>query len=159
MSRNAAAVQELSGSASWEALETAYSWFPGNGSSADDLADKTYRYWSGQTKMHHLQSVLQLMVAIRSVQRGFERAPDMSAVQSATHRLMDTYGDVRYDSSNNICGLYGYVHDITEQKKAEKEIKRQLEEKEILLKEVHHRLKNNITSIQSLLEMQLFGIS
>ncbi len=44
--------------------------------------------------------------------------------------------------------------DITKRKQAEIEIKRQLSEKENLLKEVHHRIKNNIASIEGLLSMQ-----
>ncbi len=39
------------------------------------------------------------------------------------------------------------------------EIKRQLAEKEILLKEVHHRIKNNIASISGLLSMRLQSIA
>ena len=43
--------------------------------------------------------------------------------------------------------------DITERKKVERDILRQLSEKETLLKEVHHRIKNNIESIESLLRL------
>lgn len=44
--------------------------------------------------------------------------------------------------------------DITESKRAEEEIQRQLTEKEILLREVHHRVKNNIATIEGLLSLQ-----
>jgi len=47
----------------------------------------------------------------------------------------------------------------TERKQTEKAFEQQLQEKEILLKEVYHRIKNNISSIISLLRMQVGSIS
>ena len=46
------------------------------------------------------------------------------------------------------------VRDITENKQSEEKIIMQLSEKATLLKEVHHRIKNNISSIEGILSLQ-----
>lgn len=48
----------------------------------------------------------------------------------------------------------GSVLDITARKNTEIEVRRQLEQKEIILKEIHHRIKNNLANIENLLHLQ-----
>ncbi|HOP63426.1 MAG TPA: PAS domain S-box protein [Spirochaetota bacterium] len=61
---------------------------------------------------------------------------------------------VPHISSGVVNGFFALVIDITEQKRAEERILGLLKEKELLLKEVHHRIKNNMGSIASLLYLQ-----
>jgi PAS domain S-box-containing protein len=51
------------------------------------------------------------------------------------------------------------IQNITDSKQAETSLKASLAEKEVLLREVHHRVKNNLAAIIALLEMQQKGIA
>jgi two-component sensor histidine kinase/PAS domain-containing protein len=50
--------------------------------------------------------------------------------------------------------MVSVYNDITDRKRAEEQIRISLEEKETLLKEIHHRIKNNFSIITSLISLQ-----
>lgn len=74
-----------------------------------------------------------------------------------------------YLRDGSLGGIVGTIIDITDQRKAEEKLlyasqiadinreraEKLLEEKEMLLKEVHHRIKNNLSTVMGLLSLQI----
>ena len=54
--------------------------------------------------------------------------------------------------------IIGTILDISELKKYQNQLQQSLEEKEVLLAEVHHRVKNNLAIITGLLQMENFNV-
>lgn len=63
-------------------------------------------------------------------------------------------GGVPVYSGGSQVAIYGMYVDITKRKNSEKLLQHSLKEKEILLAEVHHRVKNNMAIVSGLLQLQ-----
>ncbi len=64
-------------------------------------------------------------------------------------------GSVVKGENSEVIALEGFISDFTQAKLAEDLMANNLKEKDILLKEVHHRVKNYLQVLSSLLSMQL----
>jgi PAS domain S-box-containing protein len=71
--------------------------------------------------------------------------------------VIDT-GVPLFDHDGRLSGYIGTCIDVTERKDMEDQLRKTVKEKESLLREVHHRVKNNLQVISSLLNLQAASI-
>ena len=69
-------------------------------------------------------------------------------------KYVQEHGETDYDESGRPIRSRGTVQDVTDRRLAELHIENALQEKVTLLREVHHRVKNNLQIISSLLYFQ-----
>jgi PAS domain S-box-containing protein len=87
---------------------------------------------------------------------GFVRDAEVTLVTRDARRIPVSFSlSIVRDRDGTEQGVVYVIRDLTERKLVEQQIRRALKEKEALLKEIHHRVKNNLQVVSSLLKLQI----
>jgi PAS domain S-box-containing protein len=115
----------------------------------EDIAGKSdFDFFPKELAEKYRQDDKRIMVS------GKTEAIEEKYIQDGHERIVHTVKTPVKDGEGNIAYLLGIFWDITERKRAEEQIMQSLNEKEILLREIHHRVKNNLQIVSSLLAHQ-----
>lgn len=108
------------------------------------------RWW---TISSDIQTQLQAAIAQATAGQFIRYEVEVLGVGNTT-AIIDFSLKPIHDETGKVVLLITEGRDITEQKRAEEQLQASLREKEVLLKEVHHRVKNNLGVVDGLLAMQ-----
>lgn len=98
-----------------------------------------------------------------SIETAIAHAIESTGTFNREFRILTTDGSIRwlsgqgkvfYDDAGRATQLTGINRDISEQKQTIAEIQAALQEKEVLLKELHHHVKNNLQAISNSFNLQ-----
>ena len=130
------------------------------------FANKAYRSWFGEAGSDlagkHMLTLLGPALfeqnrpfvegALQGKPQTFERAIPRPNGEGARHSLAHYLPDV---VEGQVRGFHVLVHDVTEITENRQRLAQSLKEREVMLQEIHHRVKNNLQVVSSLLSLQL----
>jgi len=101
----------------------------------------------------------------RQLKQAIENITDTGEPYDLTLRINGTKGTKKWvrvtanaiKMGDEVVKLYGTIQDVTDGQRDKELLKQSLQEKIVLIKEIHHRVKNNLAVISGLLELQALG--
>ncbi len=92
----------------------------------------------------------------KTQQSGQLNAQAIRKDRAGNNITLDITGGCVYNEKGEVTEILVTVMDVTEIEKNRKRLNKSLNEKETLLQEIHHRVKNNLAIVVSLLQLQVF---
>lgn len=96
--------------------------------------------------------------AMKQIKKGNPTQFETSLVVGNDEYHMEIYLNPIVNIEGTLLEISMIAHDITQKKKQAEKINESLKEKELLLKEIHHRVKNNLQIISSIINLQSASI-
>ena len=118
----------------------------------EDFTGK-FEEWTRTIHPQDLDAVLQTYQQAIAGIRGYHLTFRIVWPDRSVH-FIEAHGEVIHGDDGVAKGMIGVNWDITEQKNSEEALRTLLIEKTALLKEIHHRVKNNLQVIASLLRLE-----
>ena len=116
-----------------------------------------FDYLEGIISPRRRRSMLGIIFA--NVKKGVSRQFEVKLTRDNIDFWLELFVNPIFDTEGEVVEISLVAHDITEKKRSSIGIEESLKEKEVLLKEIHHRVKNNLQVISSILNLQSSFVS
>ncbi len=100
-----------------------------------------------------------LRFVFAGVCKGASRQYEVRLTRDGVDFWLELFINPIFDTEGEVVEISMVAHDITEKKLSSIGIEESLKEKDVLLKEIHHRVKNNLQVISSILNLQSSFVS
>lgn len=97
--------------------------------------------------------------SLRMIKKGINfLESDFRVSVQGEEKYLRAFTRILRDNHSKVKGMIGVIYDITGDKRLQMQLETSLEEKNILIKEVHHRVKNNMQLISSIMALKSYDL-